>query len=338
MRNAYLRITKSASEKNPGAHIEGVTVQQMIKASDSIELILGIKKDAVFGTVIMVGLGGITAELFGDRALGLPPLNERLARRMLESLKIWPLLNGYRGQAPVNLDYLIEILIRLSYLAADYPEIKELDINPLLVSPKEIIALDARILIDKALVGKAIKPYSHLALRPYPEEYVRNAELKNGDRIILRPIKPEDEPMWMNMLASCSRESIYQRFRYFFQWAYHDVAVRYCFIDYDREIAIVAELKEHGARKLLGVGRLVGDPELETAEYAVLVADAWQDKGLGSILTDYCIEIAGKLGVKKIIAQTTSDNPRMIAVFQKRNFDIQIDPASSLVEVTKVLS
>ncbi|MCI0495140.1 bifunctional acetate--CoA ligase family protein/GNAT family N-acetyltransferase [candidate division KSB1 bacterium] len=338
VRNAYLRITKSASEKNPGAHIEGVTVQQMIKASDSIELILGIKKDAVFGTVIMVGLGGITAELFGDRALGLPPLNERLARRMLESLKIWPLLNGYRGQAPVNLDYLIEILIRLSYLAADYPEIKELDINPLLVSPKEIIALDARILIDKALVGKAIKPYSHLALRPYPEEYVRNAELKNGDRIILRPIKPEDEPMWMNMLASCSRESIYQRFRYFFQWAYHDVAVRYCFIDYDREIAIVAELKENGARKLLGVGRLVGDPELETAEYAVLVADAWQDKGLGSILTDYCIEIAGKLGVKKIIAQTTSDNPRMIAVFQKRNFDIQIDPASSLVEVTKVLS
>lgn len=337
VRNAYQRIVKSASEKHPGAHIEGVAIQKMIKASNSIELILGIKKDAVFGTVIMVGLGGITAELFGDRALGLPPLNERLARQMLESLKIWPLLDGFRGRERVNTDYLVEILIRLSYLAADYPEIKELDINPLLVSPKDIIALDARILVDKELAGKAIKPYSHLALRPYPEEYVQQAELKNSDRIILRPIKPEDEPMWMNMLASCSRESIYQRFRYFFQWAYHDVAVRYCFIDYDREIAIVAELSENGERKLLGVGRLVGDPDLETAEYAVLVTDAWQDKGLGSLLTDYCIEIARQWGVKKIVAQTTSDNPRMIAVFQKRDFEIKIDPASSLVEVEKKL-
>ncbi|MDZ7263661.1 MAG: bifunctional acetate--CoA ligase family protein/GNAT family N-acetyltransferase [candidate division KSB1 bacterium] len=337
VREAFHRIAENAKASQSEAQIEGITVQKMIQGSNSIELILGIKKDKVFGTVIMVGLGGVTAELFGDKALGLPPLNERLARGMLESLKIWPLLRGYRGHSPVDIEQLITIMIRLSYLAADYPEIKELDINPLFVSPQEIVALDARIIIDRELVGTAVKPYAHLALRPYPEEYVRPAELKNGDRIILRPIKPEDEPMWMNMLASCSRESIYQRFRYFFQWAHHEVAVRYCFIDYDREIAIVAELNENGTRKLLGVGRLVGDPELETAEYAVLVADAWQDQGLGSLLTDYCIEIAQHMGVKKIFAQTTTDNPRMIAVFRKRNFDIQIDPSSSLVEVAKTL-
>ncbi|MDZ7375075.1 MAG: bifunctional acetate--CoA ligase family protein/GNAT family N-acetyltransferase, partial [candidate division KSB1 bacterium] len=309
---AYRQMSNTIAMRRPNARITGFTVQQMIQDEEGVELILGIKKDPVFGTVVMVGLGGITAELFGDRALGLPPLNERLARRMLESLKIWPLLCGYRGRPAMNIEGLIEIMIRLSYLAADYPEIKALDINPLLVTPRQIIALDARVQIDRSVLGKEIKPYAHLALRPYPEEYVRGAVLKNGTSIILRPIKPEDEPMWMDMLASCSRESIYQRFRYFFQWAYHEVAVRYCFIDYDREIAIVAELNENGTRKLLGVGRLVGDPDLNTAEYAVLVTDAWQDKGLGSLLTDYCIEIAQSWGVKKIVAQTTTDNPRMI--------------------------
>lgn len=337
VRQAFQRLMANITAQHAQARLDGITVQKMIQGNDSIELILGIKKDNVFGTVMMVGLGGITAELFGDRALGLPPLNERLARGMLESLKIWPLLNGFRGRPLIDIEQLIAILIRLSYLAADYPEIKELDINPLLVSPQEVVALDARIAIDRDILGTTIKPYAHLALRPYPEEYVKSAELKNGDQIILRPIKPEDEPMWMEMLASCSRESIYQRFRYFFQWAYHDVAVRYCFIDYDREIAIVAELNENGSRKLLGVGRLVGDSELETAEYAVLVADAWQEQGLGSMLTDYCIEIARQMGVKKIFAQTTTDNPRMIAVFRKRNFDIQIDPSSSLVEVALTL-
>lgn len=230
VRQAFQRLMANVTAQQAQARLDDITVQKMIQGNDSIELILGIKKDKVFGTVMMVGLGGITAELFGDRALGLPPLNERLARRMLESLKIWPLLNGFRGRSLIDIEQLVAILIRLSYLAADYPEIKELDINPLFVSPQEIVALDARIVIDRDVFGTTIKPYAHLALRPYPEEYVKSAELKNGDRIILRPIKPEDEPMWMEMLASCSRESIYQRFRYFFQWAYHDVAVRYCFI------------------------------------------------------------------------------------------------------------
>lgn len=337
VRSGFDRIIENAKRKMPDARIDGVTVQSMVKIENSIEMILGIKKDNVFGTVIMVGMGGVTAELFGDRALGFPPLNERLARMMLESLKVYPLLSGYRGHPPVNLNRLIEIMIRLSYLAADYPEIQELDINPLLVSPEQIVALDARVVIDQSILQRAVKPYSHLALRPYPEEYVREDQLRDGTKIILRPIKPEDEPMWMDMLASCSRESIYQRFRYFFQWAYHEVAVRYCFIDYDREIAIVTELNDNGNRKLLGVGRLVADPDLESVEYAVLITDVWQDKGLGSILTDYCMEISKIWGVKRIYAQTTTDNPRMIAVFRKRNFDIQTDPSSSLVDVVKDL-
>ena len=283
----------------------------------------------------MTGLGGTAVELFRDRVLGFPPLNERLARRMFESLKIYPLLKGYRGNPGVNIEYLIEILIRLSYLAADYPEIREFDINPLLVSPSDIVALDARAVIDEEVTGKESRPYSHLALRPYPEEYVRNTMLKDGTPLVLRPIKPEDEPMWFDLLRSCSRESLYQRFRYVFHWETHEVASRYCFIDYDREMAIVAELEEGGVKKLLGVGRMVADPDHEMAEYAILVIDAWQNKGVGNMLTDYCLEVAAQWGIKKIIAQTTSDNPRMVSMFKKRGFEIMLDDGGSTINVSK---
>lgn len=202
VRAAFDRIVSSAGIRRPDAKVAGVTVQRMAKMKDALEMILGIKKDPVFGTVMMVGMGGTGAELFADRALGFPPLNERLAKRMLESLKMWPLLNGYRRRPPVNVARLIEILIRLSYLAADYPEIAELDINPLLVTSQDVLALDARIILDRSLVGKKTEPYSHLALRPYPEKYVRIVELREGTHVTLRPIKPEDEPLWMELLAS----------------------------------------------------------------------------------------------------------------------------------------
>ncbi|MDQ1353965.1 MAG: acetyltransferase, partial [Acidobacteriota bacterium] len=219
---------------------------------------------------------------------------------------------------------------------SDYPEISELDINPLLATEKEVIALDARVIIDGNLVGKPQKPYAHLVLRPYPEEYVRPVQLKDGTKLLLRPIKPEDEPMWMDMLSKCSKESIYARFRYFFQWDSHDTAARYCYIDYDREIAIVAEYNEGDVKRLVGVGRLIANPDYETAEYAVLAPDDFQNRGLGSILTDYCMEIARKWNVRHVEAQTTTDNVRMLSVFSKRDFDIRTPEVSgSLVEVSK---
>ncbi len=337
VRIAFTDILDAVSRNRPDARIDGVLVQKMIESRNGIEMILGTKKDPVFGTVIMAGMGGIAAELMRDFSLGFPPLNERLARRMLESLRMWPLLKGYRGRPGVDLDRLLEIMIRLSYLVADFPEISEIDINPLLVGPDAITALDSRIVIDRDPSIRQSPPYSHLALHPYPEHYVKTITTKDGIDLILRPIKPEDEPMWTELLGRCSRESIYMRFRYFFQWASHDVAVRYCFIDYDREIAIVAEQNDHGSRKLLGVGRLVADPDHENVEYAVLIVDEWQNRGLGGILTDFCFEIAKKWGLKRIVAQTTTDNPRMIEVFRKRGFSIAIDPSSSLVEVERAL-
>jgi len=250
VRRAFERIVGSARERRPDAQVLGVTVQRMVRARDGVELILGAKKDPTFGAVIMVGTGGTAAEVFRDRALGLPPLNERLAHRMLESLRSWKLLRGYRGKPGVNLERLIEVLMRFSYLVADFPEIKEIDVNPLLATPNEVIALDARVILDREAIERPPRPYSHLAIRPYPEGYERTETLEDGTPVLLRPIRPEDEPMWHEMLAASSRESIRQRFRHIFKETTHKVAIPYCFIDYDREMAIVGIVEEWGRKRM----------------------------------------------------------------------------------------
>lgn len=337
VRANFRNMVKTAATKRPDARIDGVTVQKMVDTKDGIEMIVGTKKDPVFGTVMLVGMGGTTAELFKDKRLEFPPLNEKLARQMLKSLKIYPLLKGYRGDSPKNIDKLIEALIRMSYLAADYPEIAELDINPLIVTPDDVIALDARIVVDEEILKNPVKEYSHLILRPYPESLIKKAHLKDGTEITLRPIKPEDEPLWLELLGSCSKESIYHRFRYDFYFDSHDIASQFCFIDYDREIAIVAEVESGGRRQLIGVGRLIADPDVEVMEYAILITDAWQKKELGYTLTKYCMEIAKSRGIKKLAAETTKDNKPMISVFRKLNFKIRFNEDTT-VSVTKDIS
>ena len=335
VRAAFDRLLERAHTHRPDARVEGVTVQRMVVDANSRELIVGAKRDPVFGAVLLVGAGGITAELYQDRALELPPLSERLARRMLESLRSWPLLQGYRGRPGINVDRLIEVLMRLSYLVADYPEISELDVNPLLVTPDDVIALDARIVLDHNAVLHPVRPYSHLAIRPYPHELTRKVKLKDGTLATLRPIKPEDEPMWHALVASCSPESIRLRFRYMFKGTTHEMAARFCFNDYDREIAIVAEVEEDGERKLIGVGRLVADSDHRVAEFAVLVGDPWHGVGLGSILTDYCLDISRRWGLTKVTAEVAPENSRMLSIFDNRGFDIDDSSSPDTVFVRK---
>ncbi len=312
-------------------------MQPMVSVRNGFELILGMKKDPTFGAVILVGAGGTAAEIHGDRALGFPPLNERLARRMLESLSSGRSCRAFAGGPGVALDRLVEILIRFSYLVADYPEILELDVNPLLAGPEGAIALDARVILDRAALGRQARPYEHLVLRPYPEEYVRPARLEDGTAVLLRPIKPEDEPLWKEMLGRCTPETIFSRFRAAVPWSRHEVATRFCFIDYDREIAIVAETGEGEDRRLVGVGRLIADPDHETVEYAVLVSDEYQNRGLGGVLTDYCGEIAGHWGLRRIVAETAPSNERMLALFRNRGYLLREDEEGNVVEVEKRL-
>lgn len=351
VRAAYERMLASVRSKQPQAHIDGVTLQPMVTAARGVELLLGVKQDPVFGSVLLAGAGGITAELLQDRALELPPLNERLAQRMLESLRCWPLLSGYRGRPGVNVDRVVEILLRLSTLVADWPEVVELDVNPLLVTSDRAIALDARVALQTPTRQTPnARPFAHLAIRPYPEEFVREIELPShigamgelkaasSQRVRIRPVRPEDEPLWRDLIRSCSEQTLRMRFHYLFRDVTHEMAARYCFVDYDREIALVAEIEAAGQSKLIGVVRLVADADLDTAEYAVLVADAWQGHGLGTLLTDDCLQVARRWGVKQIVAETTPDNALMLSIFQERGFDLEERLADGVVIARKTLS
>ncbi|WP_372716356.1 GNAT family N-acetyltransferase [Novipirellula sp.] len=334
---AYDQIMLQAKQKRPDARIDGVTVQRMMVAPWGRELFVGAKRGPVFGSVLMVGLGGTATELLWDRTFELPPLSERLARRMLESLRAWPLLGAYRGQAPVDLDRLIEVLMRISYLVADAPEIMEMDINPLLATPDEVLALDARIAFQREAVLHPPAPYSHLAICPYPTQFTRPLQLVDGTEVLMRAIQPEDEPMWCELIARCSAESIQMRFRYMFRSATHELASRYCFNDYDREIAIVAEIEQDGRKMLAGVGRLVADADHHEAEFAILVGDAWQGHGLGAALMDYCLQISQQMKWKRIVAEIAPQNRRMLEMFSKRGFILNRMIAADVVVAKKDL-
>ncbi len=340
VRKAYAEMIAGVERVRPDAEIHGVSVQSMVNLPGGIELIIGAKKDPVFGPVIMVGLGGIAAELFQDRALGLPPLNERLALHMLESLRSWPLVKGYRGRnAIADVDRLVEILLRFSALVSDFPEISELDANPVLVRGEHVVALDARIVLDRAAIEKpGPRPHAHLAICPYPDELVEAAALPDGTPLTLRPIRPEDEPLWHELLASCSPESLRARFQALFKTDLHEAAIRFCFVDYDRELTVVAESEVDGSRRLWGVARLVRDVASGRAEYAVLVGEPWQGRGLGNLLTGYCLKHLDHGQIHEVYAVTGRTNVRMIRVFQRYGFDLgpALDP--TLLLATKQVS
>jgi acetyltransferase len=334
VKRAFQRIKKSAKKHVPDAEILGVTVEPMISMDHAHELIIGVKRDPTFGSVIMIGAGGTGAEILKDRSLGLPPLNERLVRRMLESLRIWPLLKGYRGDPGVDMDKLVEMLIRFSYLVADLAKVGEFDINPLLVSPSGVVALDARAMISPARrIGKGT--YPHLTISPYPEQYITPTKTYDGRKVTLRPIKPEDEPLWIEMLESCSPESIRMRFFSLIADFTHEMAVRYCVNDYDRELALVAEIEDEGRKKLIGVGRLEADPDHHTAEYAVIIPDDWQRKGIGAAISDVCLRVAKDWGIRQVTAVTLPENDRMIKIFKDRKFKIARGIGGDTIVATK---
>ena len=319
VRNAYNSIIKAAKEYNPNAEILGVTVQQMVK-KPGYEVIIGAKADPLFGPVILFGLGGVGVELFKDFAIGIPPLNQTLVRRMMEETKVYQLLKGYRNVPPANVKLLEEILVRFSQMLVDFPQLKEVDINPLFINEKEAVALDARIVIDKERVFKRFEPHEHLVITPYPKKYETMWTLRDGRTVVLRPIKPEDEPLWLEMFQNFSEQSIRYRFFQIIKDTPHETRVRYCNIDYDREIAIVPELTENGCRKILGVTRVSIEPDGKKGEIAFIVADPWQTLGLGTKMVDYVLEICKDMKLETIYAIMLSDNYRAISLMKKMGF------------------
>ena len=322
VRDAFELLIQRATAYNPNAQIIGVTVQPMVEKKGH-EVIIGGKTDPVFGPVILFGMGGVGVELFKDVSIGLPPLNTTLIRRMMEETKVYRLLKGFRGSAPVDLKRLDETILQFSQLLVDFPQIKEIDINPLLISEKDACVLDARIVVDKDKVCKKFEPHEHMVISPYPKKYEILWLLKNGQEVLLRPIKPEDEPMWIEWFQSLSEESIRYRFFQMLKDTPHEVRVRYCNVDYDREVALVAEMVENGKRKILGVSRLSIEPDGKHGEMAFIVSDYWQGLGLGTKLVDYSLDIAKEKGVESVYAIMLQDNYRAISLTKKMGFGIE---------------
>jgi acetyltransferase len=340
LRGGFRSIQRSVTERAGAEHFNGVTVQPMVR-HDGYELIVGSSVDRQFGPVILFGSGGHLVEVYGDRALALPPLNTTLAQRLMEQTRIFAALQGVRGRHPVNLESLEKLLVRFSQLVVEQPWIKEIDINPLLATPDRLVSLDARVVLHDA--GVSADQLPRPAIRPYPTQYVSEWRMKDGTEVTIRPIRPEDEPLMVRFHATLSQRSVY--LRYFCSLSLstrveHERLVRICFGSYDRGMALVADRKnpETGEHEILGVGRLSGMHDRSEGEAAVLVSDAWQGRGLGTELLRAVVRVAREEKYNRVVAEILRDNLATQAVFKKVGFQLRALEDPSSVSATMQLS
>ncbi|HKL87374.1 MAG TPA: bifunctional acetate--CoA ligase family protein/GNAT family N-acetyltransferase [Salinibacter sp.] len=319
---AFERVRDGVGEDG----FDGVTVQPMIDRSDGYELIIGSSMDEQFGPVLLFGSGGQLVEVYKDRALGLPPLNTTLARRMMEQTKIHEALKGVRGRDPVDLDALETLLVRFSQLVVEQPRVKEIDVNPLLARPGDdgLLALDARVVLHSYSKNENELPTP--AIRPYPRQYVGTHTMRNGEEVTIRPIRPEDEPKLVTFHERLSERSVYLRYANLMkleQRVAHERLARICFIDYDREMALVAErTNEDGEEEIIGVGRLTQLPGGDEAEFAMLVIDEYQEEGVGTELLRRLVQVGEDEGLDRITADILQQNQAMQRVSEKLGFDL----------------
>jgi acetyltransferase len=339
VRDAFRAIQAGVTAKAGAKHFDGVSVQPMI-STEGYELILGSSIDVQFGPVLLFGAGGQLVEVFQDRALALPPLNTTLARRFIEQTKIFMALKGVRGRKPINLLALQELLVKFSRLVTEQRWIKEIDINPLLASPERLLALDARVVVYPKDTDKTDLP--RLAIRPYPTRYEKRLPLDDGTEIAIRPIRPEDEPLLVNFHHTLSERSVYLRY---FHWmkleqrTQHERLTRMCFIDYDRQMAFVAERYDlsTGARQIVAVGRLVKSHTGEEAELAIIVSDHFQKRGIGTAIVGQLVDFARDEKLDRITATVLFENRAMQKIFQKAGFQLRQGVDSESLEAELIL-
>jgi acetyltransferase len=339
VREAFQSIRASVSEKAGAQHFSGVSVQPMISA-EGYELILGSSIDPQFGPVLLFGAGGQLVEVFQDHALSLPPLNTTLARRFIEQTKIFKALWGVRGRKPVDVVALEELLVKFSRLVTEQRWIKEIDINPLLASPERLIALDARVVVYGKETQASDLP--RLAIRPYPNRYQEKITIDDGSEIFIRPIRPEDEPLLVKFHHTLSERSVYLRY---FHWmkleqrTEHERLTRMCFIDYDRQMAFVAERSDPatGERQIVAVGRLVKSHIADEAELAVIVSDRFQKRGIGFEIVRQLVGFARDEKLERVTATVMFENRPMQKVFEKLGFRLEQSRDPESLEAVLVL-
>jgi acetyltransferase len=335
VRRAFREIAEAVRARGKEQDFLGVTVQPMVLAA-GYELLIGSSLDAQFGPVIVFGTGGQLVEVYRDRALGLPPLNSTLARRMMEQTRIFRALEGVRGGKPVDLVALELLLVRFARLIVEIPAIRESDVNPLIAGPEQLLALDARFVLHSPEVEEAALPRP--GIRPYPVQYVSPWKMRDGTPVTIRPIRPEDETLMPEFHRAVSERSVY--FRYFHaakldQRVAHERLLRMCFLDYDREIALLADPENPPG--ILAIGRMSKLHGQNAAEIAVLVRDQYQRQGLGLELTRRLVQIARDEHLHTLQAYMLQENIEMQGLVRKLGFHITTTDDPSVVLGTLTL-
>ncbi|MCG8548346.1 MAG: GNAT family N-acetyltransferase, partial [Alphaproteobacteria bacterium] len=305
----------------PDARLDGFVVQSMIRRRDAFELIAGMSEDPQFGPVVLFGEGGTAVEVLGDTAMALPPLDAALAQELIEQTRIHRLLRGYRGRPPADMAGIVETLVRVAQLAADFSVLKELDINPLLADSDGVLALDARMRIDADAKGAVGDEAARLAIKPYPNALTGTLDLPDGRRIPVRPILPTDGPHLQELIRRTNREDIRLRFLHAMKILPDALAARLSQIDYAREMAFVATEEADGG--IIGVSRLAGDANNERAEFAVMVRSDWKGQGLGYALMVRLIEYARDRGLKELFGDVLAENRPMLTMCRELGFAVE---------------
>lgn len=331
----FKELERNVKKSTVSAEFQGVAIQRMI-AGRKQEVFLSSKRDSQFGSIIVFGVGGSSTEFLTDVSVGFPPLNRVLARRLMENTAVYKHMSSNKHY--FKIESLEEILVKFSQLVVDFPEVEAIDINPLIIDENGVLAVDARIAMDTSQVMREVAEHQspHLVIASYPGKYVGSRRLKDGTSVVLRPIKAEDEGLFNELFNSLSNET--KRFRFFqiINELSHETLTRFCNLDYDREIAIVAQLQD-GDRKLVGVSRLITEPDGKTGEFAILVGDEWQGKGLGAKLMDAIITVGRDMHLEKIFGLVMQENRKMLNLCAKKGFQSTAEDEDSLQLTLKLL-
>ncbi|MEW6038374.1 MAG: GNAT family N-acetyltransferase [Pseudomonadota bacterium] len=336
VRQAYNELLARVGRHKPDARIEGVSVEKMYAGRYGRELLVGVIDDPVFGPVIGFGAGGTAVEISRDRAIGLPPVNAHIARTLIGQTRISAALGAFRNLPPIRMEALVQTLQRVSEMVCELPQIREMDINPLMADEAGVYALDARILVRHPPPGR--RRYDHMAIHPYPAQWVSRFQLNDGTPVTIRPIRPEDAAMEQEFVRGLSEEAKYFRFMQSVQELSPDMLVRLTLLDYHRELALVATVESEGRETEVAVARFFSNPGGETAEFAIVVADAWQRRGIGARLMAMLADAAREKGIQKLQGEVLAGNGKMLRFMEALGFSAA--PAAedaSIVQVFRTL-
>ncbi|MDC7700816.1 bifunctional acetate--CoA ligase family protein/GNAT family N-acetyltransferase [Vogesella indigofera] len=335
LRDAYRGIIGRTLQARPEAKIVGISVQPMRKRRFARELMVGVTHDASFGPVITFGAGGIAVEVMQDRALSLPPVNHYLVERMIDKTRIGKILGPFKNMPGIDMEALKNIVLHVSELVCELPEVREMDINPLMADESGVVALDARIIVQPQPQGK---PYGHMAIMPYPVHIVHCALLKDGTTVMIRPVRPEDAQMQQEFVRNLSEESRYNRYMSSIKQLSQSMLVRFTQLDYDREMALAMVRQTDDGEEQLAVARYITDPDNESCEFALEVADSWQGKGIGVTLMQALFDAAREQGLKTMVGEVLAGNKGMLKLMARLGFVVTTHPEDrALTIVTKDL-